>query len=370
MAHEIRIDRNKPLEDDPGTGHNRFHPDIEPILEVEAGEEVTLETRDASDGQLALGATVAAIATMDMGKVHPLTGPVYIKGAEPGDILEIDFLEVAAESQAFSAIVPGLGFLRDLFTEPFLVHWDLADGWATSEQIPGVRIPGSPFMGVSAVAPSHAEVAAWSAREQALVDRGGFALPPDPVGAVPVTGSPAEQGLRTLPPRENGGNFDVKQLTKGSTLQLPVSVEGGLFSTGDAHFAQGDGEVCVTGVEMGATVTVRFNVLKGEATRRNLRGPRFRHGNYFAPPEWAVPRRFIAVMGLPIDEDGINEGENLTLACRNAVLHMIDMLGERGFTREQAYVICSVAADLRISNVVDAPNFVVSALLPEQILEG
>ena len=184
---------------------------------------------------------------------------------------------------------------------------------------------------------------------------------------MPNRGPAASEGLRTLPPRENGGNFDVKQLTRGSKLLLPVAVEGALFSTGDGHFAQGDGEVCVTAVEMGATAVVRFRVLKGAAAGRALRGPRFSHAGYFAPPEWASPKGFVAAMGMPIRDDGVNDGENLTLACRNALLNMIDLLQERGWSREQAYVLCSVAADLRISNVVDVPNYVVSALIPEAI---
>jgi formamidase len=158
----------------------------------------------------------------------------------------------------------------------------------------------------------------------------------------------------------------VTQMTKGCTLQLPVAVEGALFSVGDGHFAQGDGEVCVTAVEMGATAVVKFKVVKG-AGKSLARGPRFRHRDYFAPPEWAVPKRFLAATGMPIRDDGVNEGENLTLACRNALLNMIELLQERGWTREQAYVISSVAVDLRVSNVVDVPNYVVSALIPEAI---
>jgi formamidase len=222
-------------------------------------------------------------------------------------------------------------------------------------------------MGVSGVAPSLAQVNTWAAREKALLDRGGLVFPQDPDGAIPGTGAAATEGLRTLPPRENGGNFDVKQLTKGSKLLLPVAVEGALFSTGDGHFAQGDGEVCVTAVEMGATPVVRFRVLKGTQGQRALRGPRFSHAGYFAPPEWASPKGFVATMGMPIRDDGTNDGENLTLACRNALIHMIELLQERGWTREQAYAICSVAVDLRVSNVVDVPNYVVSALLPEAI---
>ena len=225
-------------------------------------------------------------------------------------------------------------------------------------------------MGVSGVAPSHAQLEAWTQREAELAARGGVALPPDAAGAVPISGVGATHGIRTLPPRENGGNFDVKQLSTGSKLLLPVAVDGALFSTGDGHFAQGDGEVCVTAVEMGATCTVRFRLLKGEAQRHKIRWPRFSREDYYIAPEWASPRRFVATMGMPVTDDGVNDGENLTLACRNAILNMIDLLQERGFTRNQAYVICSVAVDLKVSNVVDVPNYTVSAFLPEDLFVG
>ena len=366
--HSIRIDRGKRLAEEPGCGHNRFHPDIVPVVEVGEGEEVALETRDALDGQLKPGTTVADFPSLDVGAVHPLTGPVFVKGAAPGDLLEIEFTDIIAQPVAFSAIMPGLGFLRDVMTEPFLVHWQIRDGWATSAEIPGVRIPGAPFMGVSGVAPSAAKLAEWTAREQRVIDGGGLAFPPDAAGAVP-SGPCGLTGLRTLPPRENGGNFDVKQLTKGSKLLLPVFKEGGLFSTGDGHFAQGDGEVCVTAVEMGATAVMRFRVHKGLANRRKFTAPVFSRTGYFIDPRYGVPERFLGVMGMPINQAGEIEAENLTLACRNAVLNMMELLQERGFSREQAYVICSVAVDLRISNVVDVPNYVVSALLPEAIFD-
>ena len=359
----------KPIAAEPHLNHNRYHPDIAPVVEIGEGEEIALETRDALDGQIKPGMAAADLAAIDAGVVHPLTGPVSVKGAEPGDILEIEFTDIIAEPTAFSCIIPGLGFLRDVFTEPFLVHWRIADGWATSAEIPGVRIPGAPFMGVSATAPSAAKLAEWTLREQRVIDKGGFALPPDPGGAVPP-GPCGLTGLRTLPPRENGGNFDVKQLTKGSKLYLPVYVPGALFSTGDGHFAQGDGEVCVTAVEMGATAVVRFKLHKGLANRRRFTAPVFSRTSYFTDPRLAAPERFLGVMGMPINTEGEIEAENLTLACRNAVLNMIELLQERGFSREQAYVICSVAVDLRVSNVVDVPNFVVSALLPEAIFDG
>jgi len=270
----VGIDRTRPLHAEPKTGHNRWHPDIPPAVEVDEGEEVALETRDGIDGHLNAKSTEADFASLRVGAIHPLTGPVLVKGARAGDLLEVEFVDIVPQRWAFTAIIPGLGFLRDVMTTPFLVHWDIADGWATSRQLPRVRIPEGSFMGVSGVAPSHAQVDAWARREAELLARGGLVFPPDPGGAVPASGPAATHGLRTLPPRENGGNFDVKQLTKGSRLLLPVAVDGALFSTGDGHFAQGDGEVCVTAVEMGATCVVRFRVHRGEAERKGIRWPR------------------------------------------------------------------------------------------------
>jgi formamidase len=369
-AKSITIDRSKSLDQEPGTGHNRWHPDVEPVLEVAPGEEVVLETRDAVDGHFNANSTIADFATLPLGAVHPLTGPVFVKGAMPGDLLEVEFVRIEPQPWAFSAIMPGLGFLRDQMTEPFLVHWQIDNGWATSAQLPKVRVPGAPFMGVSGVAPSRQQVADWTRREAEAASRGGFALAPDADGAVPSGGLAATEGLRTLPPRENGGNFDVKQLTRGAKLLLPVNVEGALFSTGDAHFAQGDGEVCVTAIEMGSTCVVRFALHSNAAAQRNIRWPRFQRDDDFADPRFALPRRFTATMGMPVDADGTNRAEDLTAACRSALINMLDLLEERGFSRQQAYVLCSVAVDLRISNVVDVPNYVVSALLPEDIFES
>jgi len=366
----ITIDRNKRLKEEPHTGHNRWHPDVSPLIEVDPGEEVVLETRDASDCQIKPGMMVADLTNLDAKVAHPLTGPVYIKGARPGDLLEIEYLDILPQPHGWTRNRPGAGFLRDLFTEPYLAHWDITDGWATSPQIPGVRIPNGAFMGTAGIAPSRAQLEAWSRREAALVARGGIAFLPDPQDAVPTRGPIAEEGLRTLPPRENCGNVDAKQLTKGSRLLIPVNVEGALYSAGDGHFAQGDSECCITAIEMGATAVVRFRLHAGEAARHHIRWPRFAHPGYFAAPEWAAPRNFIATMGMPIREDGTQEGEDLTLAARNALINMIELLQERGWSREQAYIICSVAVDLRVSNVVDLPNVTVSAFLPEDIFQG
>ena len=363
----VTIDRSKRLKEEPHKGHNRWHPDIPPILEVDPGEEVVLETRDASDGQILPGMSVGDLENMDTKVGHPLTGPVYIKGVQPGDLLEIEYLDIAPQPNGWTRIRPGSGFLRDLFDQPYLVHWEADGDWATSQQLPGVRIPEGTFMGTAGLAPSRAQMDQWRKREADLVARGGSALPPDPEDAVPQVEPISTEGLRTAPPRENCGNADAKQLTKGSKLFIPVSVEGGLYSVGDGHFAQGDSECCITAIEMGATATVRFRIHQGEARRKNITFPRFSHPGYFAAPEWAAPRNFIATMGMPIRDDGVNEGEDLTLAARNAILNMIQLLEERGWTAEQAYVICSVAVDLKVSNIVDLPNVTVSAFLPEDI---
>jgi formamidase len=203
------------------------------------------------------------------------------------------------------------------------------------------------------------------AREGALLERGGAVLMPLADGALPA--NLGGEALRTVPPREVGGNIDIKQITPGATVLMPVYVEGALFSSGDVHFAMGDCEACGTGVEMRSRVHVSFKLRKGEAARRNIRALQFYRDTYFNVPELAAPKRFYATTGYSVTEDDENRSEDLTLAARNALLAMIDYLGTRGYDRQQAYALCSVAVDLRVSQVVDVPNFIVSALLPLDI---
>ena len=221
-----------------------------------------METLDGLDGQIKPGTTAADLAGIEMGRVHPLTGPVHVEGAQPGDLLAVRIEQIVPANRGFTMIMPGFGFLRDLFTTPFLVHWEMANGFAQSPQLPGVRIPGAPFMGVMGVAPSHELLQRIVAREAELLGRGGMVMPPDAAGAVPTAEAIAGKAIRTIAPHETGGNFDIKSLTAGATLYLPVQVPGALFSVGDAHFAQGDGESCGTAVETSATFVARFDVLK------------------------------------------------------------------------------------------------------------
>ena len=371
QEHVIAIDPFKPLHQEPRTGHNRWHENIEPVIEVDPGDTVVYETRDAFDGQLNSGSTEADVEQLNLNVVHPLTGPVYVKGAEPGDLLEAHLVAIEGdpwEQWGYTIEVPGFGFLRDEFPDPFIVHWRLrGNEYAESEQLPGVRIRCNPHPGTFGLAPSPELRQHVTEREEALAERGGFVLPPDPTDAVPSDETIAQEGWRTIPPRETAGNIDIKQFSPGGTMLLPVYAEGALVSTGDVHYAQGDCEACGTAIEVRSRVHVRFQVRKGEAERRGIRDLQFFRDDYFMLPELGTPRRFFATSGIGVREDGTNESEDITLAARNALLNMIDHLETRGFDRQQGYALCSVAVDLRISQTVDVPNPLVSALLPLDI---
>jgi formamidase len=371
--HVISIDPSKPLAEQPETGHNRWHESIEPVLEVDPGDTVVYETRDAFDGQLNPSSTVGDMASLALGPVHPLTGPVFVKGAEPGDLLECELVDIEPDpwdQWGYTVEVPGFGFLRDEFADPYIVHWKLnGRDYAESDQLPGVRIPFAPFLGTFGLAPSAELRRAATEREAALAERGGMALPPDAEGAVPDGEPIAGEALRTIPPRETAGNTDIKQCTPGVKMLVPVYAEGGLVSTGDVHYAQGDCEACGTAIEIRCRATLRYQLRKGEAEQRGIRDMHFFRDDYFAPPEMAAPRRFYATTGICVGKDGTNESEDASLAARNALLNMIEYLGTRGFDPQQAYALCSCAVDLRISQTVDVPNFLVTALLPVDIFE-
>jgi len=365
--HELKPPIRRPLVDAPETGHNRWHPDLPPALVVEPGDEIVTDCRDGLDGQITPATLDADLLAVDLDRGHPLSGPIAVRGAEPGDVLKVEILAVETDDFGSTAIFPGFGLLGDLFEEPFLVTWGLHDGTATSGRLEGVRIPADPFVGVIGVAPSPARMEQFRAREAAVVEAGGVALPPDANGAVPPGEPYASTALRTIPPRETGGNLDVPQARAGSTVFLPVDVAGALLSLGDVHFAQGDGEVCGTAIEAHGRVTIRVDVLPAAKLGHRPQTPAFES----VEPAWKGGRRHFVTTGLPIRPDGSNADLDTTLAARNALLAMIDWLGaERGLSREQAYVLCSVAVDLRISEIVDIPNPVVSALCPLDIFRA
>ena len=297
------------------TVHYAWDNSLPPRLEIEPGDTVVFRTRDSSDGRMKPPAGIEVFAAPRSRPGHPLTGPVRVRGAEPGDTLEVEVLALETGSWGYTSFRRGAGLLSDEFPGPYLHHWDLTVD--PVRYLRGVHIPKEPFLGVMGVA---------------LEEPGEFS---------------------TMPPRRNAGNIDVRQLTVGARLYLPVLVPGALFSCGDGHAAQGDGEVCVTAIECDMTATLRFQLHRGRRTEeleyetRGPLAPRTNTAGYYATT---------------------GHGPDLMEASRQAIRHMIDHLARRhDFTRDEAYVLCSVAVDLRISEVVDAPNWVVSALLPLSI---
>jgi formamidase len=333
--------------------HNRWHPDLEPALRVSPGEVVRLDCEDGLAGQLTAESVHADAGRLELGLGHPLSGPVYVEGAEPGDVLQVEFLSFETAEFGVTAVIPGFGFLADLFPDPYVVPWEIADGLARSPELPGVAVPEATFAGVVGVAPSHELMSAMREREEAIARAGGPVADDSPETAVPPE---AAGGLRTIPPRETGGNLDIRQLVSGSRLLLPVSVPGALLSVGDLHYAQGDGEVCGTGIEVAGAVTMRVDVLKNPAW-----SPKY--PAYETPPR--PERRAFATTGVPVAA-----AMDLTVAARAALVEMIDYLESTyGFTRAAAYALCSVVVDLRISEAVDVPYPLVSALLPLDAFE-
>jgi acetamidase/formamidase len=290
---------------------------LQPRLHVAPGDEAQIECVDASGGQIAPGMALAAYLTIDRTRIHALTGPISIEGAEPGDALQIDVLATRHSGWGWSSIVEGLGFLKERFHEPYLFHWSL-EGEATRSLAPAV-VPVRPFLGVMGVA---------------RADDGSF---------------------RTRPPGPFGGNLDVRELCAGSTLYLPVYNSGALFSCGDGHAAQGDGEVCINGIECPLDVTLRFKLHK----RRPLAGPIVEASERAAPDStsdaWIV----------------IESGVDIAATARAATSRMIDLLVTHwGFSAVHAYLLCSVALKLRLSQVVNEPMFTVSGAISKQVLPG
>jgi len=361
----VELDLARPVAGQRGRAHNRWHPEIPAIATVPGGETLRVDTLDGIDGQIGPASTDADVVGMALERPHPMTGPFWIEGAEPGDVLEVETLSIQPAAFGFTVVRPGAGLLGKDVDAPFVVRWTIADGIARSEQLPGVTIPGAPFMGVLGVAPSLARLAELTAREDRLLRAGGGVRPPDPRHAVPADGPAAGTGLRTIPPRETGGNLDIRQVGVGSRLLLPVDVPGALFSVGDAHFAQGDGETCSQAIEMQATVELRFGLRKAAELTFRPRFPAFEFVQASAPR----PRPYFATTGIPVGGDGVNRDFDVYLATQSALREMVAHLGSRGFGVPQAHAICSVAVDLRISQIVNTPNALVSALLPLDIFD-
>ncbi len=290
-----------------------------PRIEIDPGDTVVFECREAVDGQVTPESSHDALANLDFSRIHPLTGPVYVKGAQPGDTLEVEILKLAHKGWGWNGHIPGFGLLAEDFDTPHLQHWRLSGDVCGFRESDKVAVPFEPFCGVMGVAPE-------------------------------------EPGrLDTIPPRFNAGNVDIRGLTVGATAYLPVLVDGALFSTADCHSAQGDGEVTGTDIETPMTVTLRFNVRKGAAVKElQFRTP--------SPLTRTDTKGYYCTTA---------HGEDLYVNAQNSVRYMIEWLGENhGLAPSQAYCLCSAAADLKISEIVDAPNWIVSCYMPLSIFKG
>lgn len=295
--------------------HLQWDNSIAPLARIRSGETVEFDCLDASCGQIGPDATIEAIKSLDFSRVDQVNGPIYVEDAAPGDTLQVEFLDLRPADWGWTAIIPGFGLLADEFPESALKIWRLEQGYA--EFAPGIRIPLDPFCGEIGLAPG------------------------------------ASGPLSTIPPYRHGGNMDTKHLTAGATLYLPVEAPGALYSMGDGHAAQGDGEVCGTAIETPMRATVRLTVRKDlhvPEPQFMTAGPLARRTN---------TDRYFATDGIAPD---------LLEAARKAVRHMIEHV-QRGYglSREEAYMLCSVAVDLKLCEVVDMPNFVVGAFLPQSI---
>lgn len=289
--------------------HSSWSSAIEPLIRVESGAVVEVNTEEASDQQLTPESTVEDIKNLSFDPIHPLTGPVYVEGAEPGDILKVTLHEVELGSWGWTGIIPGFGFLADEFDEPYLKTFEFDENSETAAFSDDINIPLDPFPGVMGVAPA------------------------------------TDSMLSTVPPRANGGNMDDPHMTEGTTVYFPVFVEGALFSIGDAHATQGLGEVCGTAIEAPTRIVYQVEVIKGG---RDIQEPQYETDDYYATTGF---------------------GETIDEAAKKATRYMIDYLvNEHDMSRNDAYALCSLAGDLKIAEVVDVPHMLVTMHMSKEVL--
>jgi len=295
--------------------HFKWDKSNKPVVEVNPGDVVHIEAEEVTSRQLVKGDPAIKLTQLDFDRIYPLGGPVYVKGAEPGDVLEVEILDLKPGEWGWAGLIPGLGLLASDFPDPYIRYFDLGDR-KTAELRRDIQIPIAPFCGTMGVA------------------------------------TDADGPVDVLPPTKGAGNIDTRHLTAGTKLYLPVFVEGALFSAGDCHAAQGDGEVCVTGIECPMTFSLRFGVIKGG----NMRPWSYHFVTPAAPLQpKSDAKGYYCVTAL---------GPDLMENAQNAVRDTIGWLTkEKKLSREDAYILCSLAGDLRISQIVDQPNWGVSFYL-------
>jgi len=369
---------------------NRMHPEIPMVATANPGERITMIGRDAGDRRFDPDdlSNPDKIPGQGFGVIHPMVGPVFIEGAKSGDVLAVTIESIKPGPVGWTAS-GSFGFASDkVGIEDRFILWRLNDEFAESDSLPGIRIPNASFPGVVTTMPNHQQLGDILQREQDLADAGGAVYSPstdvaEPSSLCGAEGTKPGECLRTLPPRENGGNMDIRYLKTGVTIYLPCNIDGCGLAIGDFHYAQGDGEVSGTAIEMDADITVTTAVIKN--------GPALNHGPHYAGSAslLSIPsQRFYATTGFPLKEKGeiprniaylastkvadlTNLSNDLNLAAANALLAMIDyIVADYGYDRTQAYIIASVAVDIRVAQLVDSPNVGATAILPLDIFVG
>jgi formamidase len=385
----FKVELGKSMADQEVPGHNRWHPDIPPAAATDPGTDFRIECLDWTNGQVGNNDSANDIRDMDLDQNHVLSGPIHINGAEPGDVLVVDILNMgpfpSPETEwGYTGIFSrqnGGGFLTDHYPDAHKAIWDLRGVHATSRHIPDVRFVGIQHPGLIGCAPSAELLAEWNRREQALIDTNPdlvppLALPPLANSAILGTLSDSDydrvagEGARTVPPREHGGNVDIKNLTIGSRVYFPVYVEGAKLSMGDLHFSQGDGEISFCGaIEMAGYIDLGVDLVKGGMERYGMTRPQ--HMPMFQLSH-IEPRysNYLVFEGISVEEDGEQHYLDARIAFKQACLNAITYLKGCGYTDQQAYILLSAAPiEGRISGIVDIPNVCCSLYIPTEIFE-
>jgi len=377
------INLQKPMGEQELVGHNRWHPDIPSAVSVNPGDSFRIECKDWTDGQIKNNDSPDDVRDVDLSVVHVLSGPIEVKGAKPGDILVVDILDIGAlrgDEWGFTGIFArsnGGGFLTDHYPEAAKAIWDLNGIYATSRHIPGVKFAGLTHPGLIGCAPSAELLAKWNKREAELVAQNPERVPPLanlPLAQNAVLGSlkgaafdrVAKEAARTVPPREHGGNCDIKNLSRGSRIYFPVYVDGAKLSMGDIHFSQGDGEISFCGaIEMSGFLDLHVDIIKGGVAKYGMVNPIFKPG-----PVEPHHSEYLIFEGISVDEKGKQYYLDAHVAYKRACLNAIEHLKHFGFTGEQAYLLLSCCpCEGRVSGIVDIPNACCTLALPTSIFE-
>ncbi|MEU5845769.1 formamidase [Saccharopolyspora shandongensis] len=386
------VDQSKSMREQAVPGHNRWHPDVPLAAMVRPGQEFRVECREWTDAQLGNNDSANDVRDVDLNLTHMLSGPIGVEGAEPGDLLIVDLLdlgpvpqetgEVPGQGWGYTGVFAkanGGGFLTDYFPDAYKAIWDFHGQQCTSRHLPGIRYTGITHPGLMGTAPSADLLAKWNRREQALIDTDPnrvppLGLPPTEAGALAgqADGSEAQriarEGARTVPARENGGNQDIKNFTRGSRVFFPVFVKDAKLSMGDLHFSQGDGEITFCGaIEMGGFADLHVDLIKGGMDKFGITtNPVFMPGN--VEPRYS---EFLSFSGISVDHDtDTNHYMDATVAYRRACLNGVEYLKKWGYTGEQAYLLLgSAPIEGRISGIVDIPNACCTLYVPAAIFD-